>query len=249
MALYKGNKLLAASVAGLSAYEQAVAGGYTGTEEEFNILLANLEDSLNNKAPLEHTHTPEQAGADPAGSAAAALVNANTYTDEKISQIPTPDVSGQIGTHNDDPNAHTTLRQVIDIDLAAAEQRAKKYTDDQIALIPTPDVSGQIGTHNTDTAAHNDIRTLISELSTRLSTLANSDDETLDQMAEVVAYIKSNKTLIDAITTSKVSVSDIVNDLVSDVADKPLSAAQGVALKALIDGASSVQIVKWEADD
>ena len=32
-----------------------------------------------------------------------------------------------------------------------------------------------------------------------------------------------------------VSVSDIVNDLVTNVSNKPLSAAQGVALKALID--------------
>ena len=54
-------------------------------------------------------------------------------------------------------------------------------------------------------------------------------------MSEVVAYIKSNKSLIDAITTSKVNVADIVNDLVTNVADKPLSAAQGVVIKTLID--------------
>lgn len=54
-------------------------------------------------------------------------------------------------------------------------------------------------------------------------------------MSEVVGYIKSNKTLIEAITTSKVSVSDIVNDLVTNAADKPLSAAQGVVVKTLID--------------
>ena len=50
-----------------------------------------------------------------------------------------------------------------------------------------------------------------------------------------MAYITSNKSLIDAITTSKVSVSDIVNDLTTNIANRPLSAAQGVALKALID--------------
>jgi hypothetical protein len=31
---------------GLSAYEQAVAGGYSGTEEEFNTALANVEENL-----------------------------------------------------------------------------------------------------------------------------------------------------------------------------------------------------------
>jgi hypothetical protein len=68
-----------------------------------------------------------------------------------------------------------------------------------------------------------------------MDALANSDDETLDQMAEVVAYIKSNRGLIEQITTGKVSVSDIVNNLTTNVTNKPLSAAQGVALKALID--------------
>ena len=117
-----------------------------------------------------------------------------------------------------------------------AEVNANTYTDQKIAAIPTPDVSGQIGSHNTDTASHNDIRLLVAGLTTRLNALANSDDTTLDQMAEVVAYIKDNRELIDQITTGKVSVSDIVNNLTTNVANKPLSAAQGVALKALVDG-------------
>ena len=96
-------------------------------------------------------------------------------------------------------------------------------------------VSALIAAHNTSTASHDDIRLLISGLTTRLNALANSTDEDLDQMAELVAYIKSNKALIDAITTSKVSVSDIVNNLTTNVSNRPLSAAQGVALKALID--------------
>lgn len=92
-----------------------------------------------------------------------------------------------------------------------------------------------VATHNTKTDAHNDIRLLITALTERLDALANSDDDTLDQMAEVVAYIKANRDLIDQITTGKVSVADIVNNLTTNVTDKPLSAAQGVALKALID--------------
>ena len=54
-------------------------------------------------------------------------------------------------------------------------------------------------------------------------------------MSEVVAYIKSNKSMIDAITTSKVSMADIVNNLTTNVSNKPLSAAQGVVIKTLID--------------
>lgn len=92
-----------------------------------------------------------------------------------------------------------------------------------------------VSNHNTNNSAHNDIRDLISGLTTRLNALADSDDTTLDQMSEVVAYIKSNKTLIEQVTTNKVNVSDIINNLTTNVSNKPLSAAQGVALKALID--------------
>ena len=76
---------------------------------------------------------------------------------------------------------------------------------------------------------------LVQGLTARLNTLADSDDTTLDQMSEVVAYIKSNKSLIDAITTSKINVSDIIDNLTTNVSNKPLSASQGVKLKALID--------------
>ena len=93
----------------------------------------------------------------------------------------------------------------------------------------------KVSEHNVALDAHNDIRLLVQGLTTRLNALADSDDTTLDQMSEVVAYIKSNRSLIDAITTGKVSVSDIVDNLTTNVSNKPLSAAQGVALKALID--------------
>lgn len=108
------------------------------------------------------------------------------------------------------------------------------FTPEDVAQI-TNDVSSLIGTHNTATDSHNDIRILVKELTDRLNALANSTDEDLDQMAEIVEYIKDNKELIDSITTSKVSVTDIIDNLTTNVANKPLSAAQGVALKALID--------------
>lgn len=118
---------------------------------------------------------------------------------------------------------------------AAALKSAQDYTDKKIASIPTPDVSGQISEHNTDPASHSDIRLLILGLTERLNALANSDDTTLDQMAEVVAYIKDNRELIEQVTTGKISVSDIIDNLTTNVSDKPLSAAQGVLLKGLVD--------------
>lgn len=96
--------------------------------------------------------------------------------------------------------------------------------------------SGAVSTHNVSGAAHADLRALIEGLTRRLNALADSDDTTLDQLSEIVAYIKSNKALIDAVTTGKVSVSDIVDNLTTNASGKVLSAAQGVALKAMIDG-------------
>lgn len=88
--------------------------------------------------------------------------------------------------------------------------------------------------HNTTTDSHNDIRNEIEDIATRLSALADCDDETLDQISEIVQYIKDNRELIQQITTAKVSVSDIINNLTTNVIDKPLSAAQGVVLKNMI---------------
>lgn len=96
--------------------------------------------------------------------------------------------------------------------------------------------SGAVAAHNTSGAAHADLRALIEGLNNRLIALADSDDTTLDQLSEIVAYIKSNKALIDAVTTGKVSTSDIVDNLTTNSSGKVLSAAQGVALKAMIDG-------------
>lgn len=73
----------------------------------------------------------------------------------------------------------------------------------------------EVTEHNTSQAAHNDIRTLISTLTTRLNSLADSDDNTLDQLSEIVAYIKNNNDLIDGVTTSKVNVSDIISSMTS----------------------------------
>lgn len=113
-----------------------------------------------------------------------------------------------------------------------------KATGDAISSLSEEIVTtseSKVAAHNTGTDTHSDIRGLIQGLTDRLNALADSDDTTLDQLSEVVAYIKSNRDLISSITTDKVSVADIVDNLTTNVVNKPLSAAQGVALKALID--------------
>lgn len=94
--------------------------------------------------------------------------------------------------------------------------------------------SETVNTHNISLSAHNDIRIILSEFSARLNTVANSDDITLDQLSEIVSYIKNNKTLIESVTTNKINVADIVNNLETSATTKPLSASQGVVLKRLL---------------
>ena len=47
---------------------------------------------------------------DKSGAASQALTDAKSYTDTQIQAIPTPDVSGQISTHNKDTAAHQDIR-------------------------------------------------------------------------------------------------------------------------------------------
>lgn len=94
---------------------------------------------------------------------------------------------------------------------------------------------GAINSHNLSIEAHADIRNLISKLTERINVLADSNDEDLDTLSEIVSYIKNNKSLIDNITTGKISVSDIVDNLTTNISTKVLSASQGVELKKQID--------------
>jgi hypothetical protein len=155
---------------------------------------------------------------DPTVPAWAKQPNKPTYTASEVGARPdtwTP-TAQEVGAL---PNSYTPPNQ----------------TAEQVGADPKGTAAAAVSAHNTSNTAHNDIRLLIEGLTTRLNALANSTDTDLDQMAELVAYIKNNKSLIDGITTSKVSVADIVNNLTTNVANKPLSAAQGVALRALID--------------
>ena len=108
-------------------------------------------------------------------------------------------------------------------------------TAEQVGADPVGTAQSLVSSHNTNSESHNDLRLALKDLSERLDAFFDSDDKTLDELSELVAYIKNNKTLIDGITANKVNVSDIVDNLTTNLANRPLSAAQGVALKALID--------------
>ena len=104
-----------------------------------------------------------------------------------------------------------------------------------VEVEPKGTADTKVTNHNADDEAHNDIRLLLSALTKKVNDLLDSDDTTLDQMSEVVAYIKANRELLESYTTEKVNVADIIDNLTTSVSNKPLSAKQGVQLKALID--------------
>lgn len=81
----------------------------------------------------------------------------------------------------------------------------------------------------------NDVSEALSDFTDRVNAILASDDTTLDELQEIVTFIKNNSTLIEQVTTNKVNVTDIVDNLSSSATNKPLSAKQGKALKALID--------------
>lgn len=125
--------------------------------------------------------------------------------------------------------SENAIAQSIADEAARAISAEDTLRDDLTDLIQT-----ELSDHDISDSSHADIRGLITELTAKLNTLADSDDTTLDQLSEIVTYIKNNKSLIDGITTNKINVSDIIDNLTSTDINKPLSARQGKVLKDLL---------------
>ena len=145
------------------------------------------------------------------------------------------------------PDKPSYTKNDVGLDKVANE---RQYSANNPPPYPVISVNGQTGAvdvepkgtgaqkvaeHNTSDVAHSDIRLILENLITKVNTLLDSDDTTLDQTKEIVAYIKANRELLESVTTNKVNVTDIIDNLTTSVSNKPLSAKQGVQLKALID--------------
>lgn len=145
-----------------------------------------------------------------------------------------------LAAHNEDVQSHIDIRNTL--------------RDFANALNGTETTAGsakKVSDHNESNQAHSDIRSSVAALAERLNAIANSTDIDLDQLAEIVAYIKSNRGLIESITTTKISYSDIVNNLETEDPNKPLSAKMGAELKKQISkggGASSEVLISHIAD-
>lgn len=108
-------------------------------------------------------------------------------------------------------------------------------TAEQVGADPKGTAASAVSAHNISGDAHNDIRLEVKAIREQLSAFLDVDEETLNELSELIAAIAANQTSIAQLTSGKVSISDIIDNLTTNVANKPLSAAQGVALKVLID--------------
>lgn len=172
--------------------------------------------------------------------ASAKLAEAKAYTDTVA--------EGKSDASHDHDDRYYTEADINTIvaaletkeDASAKLTEANTYTDTKVSgLASTATVDSKISAHNTATNTHTDIRALITDLTAKVSNFLDVDDETVDQLSEVLDLIEANEGTIESLTSSKVSVSDIANDLTTNVATKVLSAAQGVLLQSQIASVNS----------
>lgn len=197
------------------ATEQFVSDGYQPKGE----YLTAVPDGYAKTSDIPTK--PEDIGAQPAG---------NYALKTEIPNVPVQSVNGKTGA---------VQLSASDVGALPNTYTPPNQTAEQVGADPKGAAASAVSQHNAAEDSHNDIRLELKAINERLTAFFDSDDKTLDELSEIVAYITSNKTLIDSITTSKVNVTDIINDLVTNVANKPLSAAQGVVLKGLIDTLSN----------
>lgn len=88
---------------------QAVVGGDFATKVEAQGYVTTHNQSTDAHRDIRNA----LAGKEAAGAATQALADAKSYTDTQIKAIPTPDVSGQISTHNKDTAAHQDIRTAL----------------------------------------------------------------------------------------------------------------------------------------
>ena len=109
---------------------QDLESGYVARAEE----AAEVAEEARKAAERARDETQGIAGGDFASTAyvdqkiSDAEDKANAYTDKKIEEIPTPDVSGQINTHNTATDSHADIRNAVSEAKATAESLKPTYT-------------------------------------------------------------------------------------------------------------------------
>lgn len=121
------------------------------------------------------------------------------------------------------------------IDALGRDYVPPTQTAEQVGADPKGTAQTLVSTHNAATDAHGDIRLLIQSLTDKLNNFLDVDDTTTDELSEVLKLINDNKGTLESLTTGKVNVNDIIDNLTTALSNKPLSANQGVVLKGYVD--------------
>lgn len=120
-------------------------------------------------------------------------------------------------------------------DIAAALQNAKTYTDNKVARANLVSVLGEASQALNGLMSATDK----ARLDTLYALLSDDDSDTVvDTIQEVLNIFNNYQEGADLVSALalKVNIEDIVDDLITENAGKPLSAKQGYILKGLIDG-------------
>lgn len=202
-----------------------------------SVMWVDSSDNSTDDLEFDFTET------DPTVPAWAKASTKPSYTKSEVG-LGNVDNVKQYSANNPPPYPVTSVNGktgAVTLDASAVGARPSNWmpTHSDVGADKSGTATTAVSTHNTNTDAHNDIRLELKAINDRLNAFFDSDNQTLDELSEIVAYITNNKTLIDNITTSKVNVADIINNLTTNVSNKPLSSAQGVVLKGLIDTVSN----------
>lgn len=200
------------------------------TETEIDGKVSALQESINNKSEKTHNHDSvySKLGHNHDGD----------YSDIDHNHDNTYSKLGHTHTIDNVANLQSSLDAKVNKTVTVNGKELSgniKLTASDIGADVSGTASSAVSTHNTSTSAHNDIRLLISDLNKKVTNFLDVDETTTDQLSEILALIEANADDIDKITSGKINVSDIVNNLTTNVSNKPLSASQGVTLKGLID--------------
>lgn len=145
------------------------------------------EYGITDAAPINHSHVAAEVGADPAGSADTALINAKDYTDNKLSAIGVKGESeityrtgqvnitkGNIGLENVENKSSSTIRNEI--------TKANVVS----ALGYTPETNGAYE----NATAYTDVK---------IADLINGAPSTLDTLKEIADAMDENQTVVESL--------------------------------------------------
>lgn len=111
----------------IPSIENKITEGDAATLKESKSYTDTKTTELWNNVSDVFDATSEELNSNISGGDAQTLTEAKNYTDKAISEIPTPDVSGQIERHNTSPTAHPDIRELLNTCVGLPEFNDKTY--------------------------------------------------------------------------------------------------------------------------